>query len=131
MAGAGTSGDTQTLAQFRQAKREFARREREGEFDHTRCQSQDAERTFGRLWSTLKVVPERRLMVAQFDEEPYRWLRVFTQRQWLGLAGYRGQYSATLVAEFMANITSLHADQGNRFIIRSWVRGVEIEITPN
>ena len=81
MAGASTSGDSQTLAQFRQAQREFARREREGEFDQTRFVSRDAERAFGRLWSTLKVVPERRLMVAQFDEEPYKWLGIFTQRQ--------------------------------------------------
>ena len=35
------------------------------------------------------------------------------------------------MAEFMANITSLHASTGNRYIIRSWVRGVEIVITPD
>ena len=126
-AGAGTS---QTLAQFQQLQREHARREREGEFDATRFRGREQEVEYGRVWNTRKIVVERRWVVSQFEAEPYGWLRPLTDRQWLGLASFRGQYSATLVAEFMANISS-DPVCGDRHILRSWVRGRDIVITPD
>ena len=92
-------------------------------YDASRFLGVHEDKAYRTVWVLNGAVIEREIRLNAF--RTLEWDREFANRGWLELASYKGECILTLCAEFMANISSLIAEQG-REQIKTWVRGKEI-----
>lgn len=97
-------------------------------YDASRFLGVHEERAYRNSWVNYGAVIERGLKLRTFH--PQLLEDEFTRRGWLGLASFRGECILTLCAEFMSNISAPVTEKGSE-VIRSWVRGKEIILTPD
>ncbi|GFZ16815.1 hypothetical protein Acr_26g0000850 [Actinidia rufa] len=100
---------------------------REG-YDDSRFLGVHEEKAYRNIWVNNGVVIDRGIRLNAFRSSELE--KEFTKRGWLGLAKFQGECILTLCAEFMSNISTLVAEKGSE-LIKSWVRGKEIILTPD